>query len=306
MTAPDGDLGFFGRSQELSWSLSYAAFAAQEAIALPGSSGQQDGRWQALSDRMVSRLRDDYGVGPNGLYVLPALRDFKGEFFRGRDGYVGATSFNGLTLLPLDWAARAMAGAPRSPGELLGDRDGERLVSFGEGRYAVVRRGSLWWAIKQTTSAAFRHHPEESALRSDTGVVALKELDAKGRWRDLMPLRPRTTGTAVQSLGPILRRSGRRGRRPRLVAPRRRRQRHQPHGLPYPHWARRAAARPGTCGATGSSPTARCRAVCAPSSRCARAIASSTRRCFASDSSAPRTPAPRSSTTSSATSSAGA
>ena len=36
MTAPDGDLGFFGRSQELSWSLSYAAFAAQEAIALPG------------------------------------------------------------------------------------------------------------------------------------------------------------------------------------------------------------------------------------------------------------------------------
>ena len=209
MTAPDGDLGFFGRSQELSWSLSYAAFAAQEAIALPGSSGQQDARWQALSDRMVSRLRDDYGVGPNGLYVLPALRDFKGEFFRGRDGYVGATSFNGLTLLPLDWAARAMAGAPRSPGELLGDRDGERLVSFGEGRYAVVRRGSLWWAIKQTTSAAFRHHPED--LRSDTGVVALKELDAKGRWRDLMPLRPRTTGTAVQSLGPILRRSGRRG-----------------------------------------------------------------------------------------------
>jgi hypothetical protein len=208
MTGPDGDLGFFGRSQELSWSLSYAAFAAEEAVALRGSSGDEDARWQALSDRMVRRLRDAYGVGPDGLYVLPALRDFKGELFRGRDGCVGATSFNGLTLLPLDWGIRAMGDRARRPGELLADREGERLVSYREGRYAVVRRGPLWWAIKQTTSPAFRHHPED--LRSDTGVVALKEL-RDGRWRDLMPLRPRTTGTRVESVGPILERDGRRG-----------------------------------------------------------------------------------------------
>ncbi|MGI8593758.1 MAG: hypothetical protein ACR2ML_05230 [Solirubrobacteraceae bacterium] len=208
MTGPDGDLGFFGRSQELSWSLSYAAFAAEEAVSLPGSGAEEDARWQALSDRMIGRLRDAYGVGPNGLYVLPALRDFKGGFFRGRDGYVGATSFNGLTLLALDWGAETIGNRERRPGQLLADRDGQRLVSYGEGRYAVVRRGPLWWAIKQTTSPAFRHKPED--LRSDTGVVALKEL-REGRWRDLMPIRPRTDGTVVQSTGPILLRDGRRG-----------------------------------------------------------------------------------------------
>ncbi|MEJ7715273.1 MAG: hypothetical protein WKF40_06035 [Thermoleophilaceae bacterium] len=72
---------------------------------LPGSGAEEDARWQALSDRMIGRLRDAYGVGPNRLYVLPALRDYRGGFFRGRDGYVGATSFNGLTLLALDWGA---------------------------------------------------------------------------------------------------------------------------------------------------------------------------------------------------------
>jgi len=208
MTGPDGDLAFFGRSQELSWSLSYAAYAAEEAVALPGSGGERDGRYQALSDSMVRRLRDAYGVGPNGLYVLPSLRDYRGGSFRGRDGYVGATSFNGLTLLSLDWGAELMGDRERAPSALLADGDGEHLVSYGEGRYAVVRRGSLWWAIKQTTSPAFRHKPED--LRSDTGVVALKEL-VDGKWRDLMPIRPRTTGTLVQSLGPILEKGGRRG-----------------------------------------------------------------------------------------------
>ncbi|MEJ7715272.1 MAG: hypothetical protein WKF40_06030 [Thermoleophilaceae bacterium] len=39
-------------------------------------------------------------------------------------------------------------------------------------------------------------------------MVALEEL-REGRWRDLMPIRPRTDGTGVQSTGPILLRDGR-------------------------------------------------------------------------------------------------
>jgi hypothetical protein len=62
-----------------------------------------------------------------------------------------------------------------------------------------VRRGRLWYAVKQATS--FTNFPGD--LRWDFGMVALKQLH-DGAWRDLQPLRPVTERTEAQSAGPQL------------------------------------------------------------------------------------------------------
>jgi unsaturated chondroitin disaccharide hydrolase len=179
---PDGDLSYFGRSQEQAWTLPLTAFAAETA-------GGARGR--ALSTRAIDRLGDAYRTGSEGLFVTPALgRDVR-LAIAGLDPYVAAVSYNGLTLVALDWAIGA-AGDGAVAGEIGADRDGSFVVARGTRTFATVRRGHVWFAVKQAKS-------DPSDLRYDFGLVALKLRGADGSWRTL-PLRPRTDAAA----GPVL------------------------------------------------------------------------------------------------------
>jgi hypothetical protein len=207
LTGPDGDLAYTGRSQEESWALSTTAYGAEVAARLAGTTSTESARWSALAERAVERLRTAYEVGPTGLWIVPALaRDAK-RGMAGVDPYAGAAIFSGLTLAQLEWAL-SEAGRPRrgGTGALAADADGAFQVNRADDAQIDMRSGSLWFVVRQSRDFQRRYDD----LRNDFGLVALKRR-IDGRWRDVMPLRPRVESAErfrADSAGPLLRPPG--------------------------------------------------------------------------------------------------
>lgn len=202
LTAPDGDLAYFGRGQEDVWALTATALGTESAARLPGSGAARDAQFRGVTERALTRLRDKYGNGPGGLWVTPALRrDVRGGV-RGTDASTGAPSFAGVALVSLNWALEEMNGVARRVGAIGADRPGAALLSLRRSRFAVVRRGALWYAVRRTGSTRAARD-----LRNDFGLVALKERSGD-TWTDVLPVRPRTA-RRPDGAGPLLRRGGR-------------------------------------------------------------------------------------------------
>ncbi len=204
LAGPDADLAYVGRSQEQAWTLSCTAYGAEVAATL-GAPAAERRHLRGLSERALARLRDLYGVGPEGLWIVPALARDPVAGLRGLDGYAGASVYNGITLVALEWAIARMRGQQREPGPLSADAPGAFRISRREGELALVRTGESWFAVKRATSRA--DFPGD--LRYDFGLDALKRDD--GAWTDLVPLRPRTKGDRPDSAGPILLKGNRAG-----------------------------------------------------------------------------------------------
>jgi hypothetical protein len=206
LTAPDGDLAYAGRSQEESWALTMTAYGAQVAARQRGVGGGTAARWQALADRAVERLRTEHGVGPRGLWIVPALERDLERGLPGLDPYAGAAIFSGLTLTFLEYAREEAAARKRVVGRLAADAQGPRLIGRADDSFVTLRSGSLWFAVRQSRDMQRRLDD----LRSDFGLVALKRR-VDGRWRDVIPLRPRVESPdrrAADSAGPRLRPGG--------------------------------------------------------------------------------------------------
>jgi hypothetical protein len=178
------------------------AAGVETAANTPGSSDAQDARYRAVSDRVLARLRDAYGNGPQGWWVLPALKEDLAAALKGVDGYTGAVAFAGLTLVPLNWALDEMeAGGSRTGSAIGADADSGEIVSQGESTLGVVRRGSVWFAVKRQASSK-----RKNDMRYDFGLLALK-VRSGDTWTDVLRQRP-TTSVEPDSVGPILRRGG--------------------------------------------------------------------------------------------------
>jgi hypothetical protein len=201
LTAPDGDLAYFGRGQEDVWAYTATALGTESAARLPGASAGAEAGYRAVTERALARARDVYGNGPQGLWVTPALRKNLRGGVRGTDASTGAPSFAGVALVSLNWALDEMAGARRRIGSIGADRSGAVQLSSGVSRFAAVRRGDLWYAVRRSGSV---RAPRD--LRSDFGLVALKT-SADGGWHDVLPIRPRTA-RSPDGAGPLLRRRG--------------------------------------------------------------------------------------------------
>jgi hypothetical protein len=198
MAGPDGDVAYTGRSQEDVWALSATAFGTEYAAHLPGTRAAEAARFEAVANRAIARMDDAYGIGPKGLWIVPALTVDPVGGLRGIDSYAGGAAFSGLALMQLEWAIGA-GHAGRSPGGLAADSDGSAGVMRGDNSTVMVRHGDLWYAVRQASSYA-RH---ASDLRWDFGLVAVKRLIG-GHWRDVQPLRPTTSGPKATSAGPLL------------------------------------------------------------------------------------------------------
>ena len=205
LAGPDGDVSYVGRSQQQAWTLACTAYGAEVVAGLPGVGEAERRGAHGLSERALARLRDSYPVRADGLRITPALGIDMDAGLKGLDGYAGASVYNGLTLVMLEWALAAMSGRRRGTAEIAADRSMAVRISRREGELAIVRRGPAWWAIKRATSRA--DFPDD--LRYDFGLDVLKVL-GPGGWVDAMPLRPRTKGKP-DSVGPVLLRGNRRG-----------------------------------------------------------------------------------------------
>ena len=197
LAAPDGDVAYFGRSQEEVWALSATAYGAEAAADLPGGSAAERARFRAVANRTVARIDSAHGIGPQGLWIVPALAIDPVAGVAGIDSYAGAAAFGGLALMELEWAIGAAAG-PRAVGRLAADDNGSAAILRDENSTVLVRNGDLWYAVRQASSL-FRH---EIDLRYDFGLVALKQRSGEG-WRDVQPLRP-ATSDGPTSAGPLM------------------------------------------------------------------------------------------------------
>ncbi len=190
MTAPTGDVAYWGRSQAMGWTLSSAAYGLAVSA---GQRGAPRRRYRAVADRLLGRLQS-YGSGARGDWIVPALRQDRSAR-RAVDHYAHAPEYSGLALVYLNWAIPLL---PRgsSAGAIPADRPFRAVIGQGAARFGVVRQGNLWHAVRERGTGS---------LRYDFGVIAAKRRDAGG-WHDIAPLRPPGPG----STGPVLRR-GRRG-----------------------------------------------------------------------------------------------
>ena len=188
--APDGDLAYWGRSQEQAWALGFAAAAAARA----GRAGLLPRREaRGIVDAAVARLRARHLTGGGELMTLPLLRDGGRLPPVAVDPYFTFPSYQNLTAMAVEWAARDGDALPRRGG--LPWSPPVTLQPHGPGSFAIVRSKRVWAAVRSE-----RGHAD---LRYDFGVVAAKVRRRNGSWRDLLPPRPRTTAGA-DSAGPVL------------------------------------------------------------------------------------------------------
>ena len=83
LAGPDGDISYFGRSQEQAWSLALTAYGADQAAE---AAGQRVGPpLPRARPRALERLRELHAGGPDGLYLTPAFREDRS----GRDRRAG-------------------------------------------------------------------------------------------------------------------------------------------------------------------------------------------------------------------------
>lgn len=115
IAAPDGDLAYFGRSQQQAWSPALTAYGALSAAAISRPAVAQ--RLRGLAARAIERLRGAHGTGPKGCFITPSLRPhYRGT--RGLDSCAAAIGYSGLTLTALNWAMdRFGDAAPGAPGD---------------------------------------------------------------------------------------------------------------------------------------------------------------------------------------------
>jgi hypothetical protein len=179
MVAPNGDLAYWGRSQGMAWTLSSAAY---------GLAATNSHRYHALAERLLGRLRE-YGSGPRGEWIVPAIRQDRSAR-AALDHYAHAPEYTGLTLVYLNWAIPLL---PRSSGagEIPADRPLRAVIGQGRARFATVRQGDTWYAVRERGTGGFRY---------DFGLIAAKRLEG-GAWHDILPLRP----PSHSSTGPVLR-----------------------------------------------------------------------------------------------------
>ena len=191
---PDGDLAYFGRSQGQSWALALAAYAAARAAG--GSCSPPARAFRSVAERALDRLRALHPIGPTGIAIVPSAAG--PATIPAIDDYASEVVYNGLTLTALGWAA---SSGPRGrgcrPGRLLSDRSkSSAVLPFQSARFATIRRGRVWMAVKQRS--------QRRDGRAAFGIRALKRRGRDGEWVDLLPAAPTLTGTPRGSFGPAL------------------------------------------------------------------------------------------------------
>ena len=202
LTAPDGDLAYTGRSQEESWALSMTAYGALAAARIGRVRPKIAARWRGLAERAVQRLRVEHPVGPKGLWIVPALALDPERGLAGLDPYAGGAIFSGLTSIYLEAAIEEARRSRVTAGRIASDAPGPRRLGRVDDAFVTMRAGSLWFAVRQSRDLQRR----ADDLRNDFGLVALKRR-VDGRWRDVIPVRPRIESEdrrAADTAGPRL------------------------------------------------------------------------------------------------------
>src|SRR3954454_14723433 len=192
LAGPDGDLAYYGRSQEEAWVLGLTAYGAE--VAADRATAGQASRYRAVAAAAMKRLDDVYPVGAHGLWITPATAQDLAAAKHGLDRYADSVAYTGLGLVATNWAASVEN--VRAAGAVAADSPSAYVVGQDASRIALVRTPKLWFAVKQARS-------DKIDLRYDFGLVAMKVLGDDRRWSNVIPSLPKVQGEP-DSAGPVL------------------------------------------------------------------------------------------------------
>jgi len=172
-------------------------------VAAPYATARERPRMQATADLLLRRMEQAYHRGPYGLYYVPAFTDLDRPYVepRGVDPYANLVTYLPLALKGLAWLPDAPAPAARADASAVAVSGTVRLNPGTNGETVVVRRPAVWFGVRPAGMLNGNHGYD---LRYDFGLYAAKARTKAGAWVDVLRPRPATTGTAVDSAGPVL------------------------------------------------------------------------------------------------------
>jgi hypothetical protein len=203
LTAPDGDLSYFGRNQEEAFTLAATAYGARVAQGISSTSSARSARYEALALRALQRLRQVHLGGPAGIWPVPATA-IDEEKSREAIDHGGYAPYGGLALMFLDLLADMESPSGSHASEIYSDRGGTAILGRGESLFAAERIGKLWLAVRAGPSL-----DRPTDVRYDGGLVRAKHQNSDGQWFDLIPTRPRLPVNGNDSAGPLIVRDNR-------------------------------------------------------------------------------------------------
>ena len=203
LMAPDGDVSWFGRSQEQSWTLAMAATGLFRISRTAGIERPDAGRMRSAAARALVRLQQSYlASGPPGLWIAPSLQ--RGVTAtatnEAMDPYATAAGYTGLTLLGLEWVAEDAAAAEPTAAEGIAadaENGGYRLGTT-NGSFIMRRTGDVWFSVKSAPALDKTEYSRD--LRFESGLTSVQVHDQDG-WHRLMPPRPNTSNPGNRHLG---------------------------------------------------------------------------------------------------------
>jgi hypothetical protein len=198
LTAPDGDLSYFGRNHEEAFTLAATAYGARVAQRLADVSSARSARYEALALRALQRLREVHLGGPAGIWPVPATA-IDADKSRSAMDHGGYAPYGGLALMFLTMLADTESPSDSRAGDLYADRGGTAILGRGESLFATERFGRIWFAVRAGPSL---QRPTD--VRYDGGLIRAKRQNSDGRWFDLIPTRPRLPIDGNDSAGPLI------------------------------------------------------------------------------------------------------
>ncbi len=211
LMAPDGDVSWFGRSQEQSWTLGMAASGLFRISRTQGIDRPDAGRMRSAAARALARLQQSYlSSKAPGLWITPSLEQHVTRVAtnEGMDVYATAAGYTGLTLLGLEWVAEdAAAAEPTATEGIAADAEnGGYRLGTSNGSFIMRRTGDVWFSVK--SAPALDNTDYSRDLRYESGLTAVQVHD-QGGWHRLMPPRPNTNNTrnrhfGYDPVGPVL------------------------------------------------------------------------------------------------------
>jgi hypothetical protein len=198
LSAPDGDMSYFGRNQEEAWTLAATAYGARIAEKLSSTSDSRRARYEALALRALQRIKQVHIGGPAGIWPVPATAINADESTSAID-HGGYAPYGGLALMFLDMLADTEAPKNSDAGELYSDHGGTAILGRRDSLFATERIGKLWFAVRARPSI-----DRPTDVRYDGGLLRAKVQTSDGGWFDLVPTRPRLPINGPDSAGPLI------------------------------------------------------------------------------------------------------
>ncbi|MGH2878621.1 MAG: hypothetical protein ACRDK4_03305 [Solirubrobacteraceae bacterium] len=178
MTAPNGEISWWGRGQDIVWTTAASFYAAMQGSVLERQAHPDlAARLRRLSQIDLAALRAR--LGPPGFRARPIAGIPGGA---GIDTYYGPVGTTSLALVWLELAREVAPSVSGAPAPIPSERSGAWTADPHGADVFTLRRGDVWLGVSARRV--------DSDARSGWGLLRALRRRATGAWQALLPDRP--------------------------------------------------------------------------------------------------------------------